>query len=184
MKAVLASAAALLGLALVGAFLMTDRDDPSASGGAAPPSRTSTAATASSGAGSSSSTTVATPSEAATSGLSLPSQSSETSSASAGTTSSASSPAPSIETASSFYFGQGFETIRIPGTYRGGDLPARLRVMVRGHRGGWTEFPLPVVTERSGKFTASVDLGRGRYRLRLVDPASGTTSRLLTVLVL
>ena len=39
-------------------------------------------------------------------------------------------------------------------------------------------FPLPAKTDQSGQFTAYVELGQpGRYRLRVLDPDSGMTSK-------
>ena len=44
--------------------------------------------------------------------------------------------------------------------------------------GTWQAFPLPTKTDRTGRFTAYVELGRpGRYRLRVLDPDSGVTSK-------
>ena len=42
---------------------------------------------------------------------------------------------------------------------------------------GWN-FPLPTKTDQSGQFTAYVEFGQpGRYRLRVLDPDSGVTSK-------
>jgi hypothetical protein len=87
-----------------------------------------------------------------------------------------------IQTTSSFYFGRPFETILIEGRYRGVNGGTELRVQRRqGHR--WTQFPLPVVTQPSGKFRAYVELGQGQYQLRIVDPDRGRASRVLTLLL-
>ena len=91
--------------------------------------------------------------------------------------------APRIETAARVFFGRPHETIAIPGTYRGVTAAATLRIQLRVP-GGWEDFPLPVVTQETGGFRAYVELGRGEYRLRLVDPATGTTSKALTLLLL
>ena len=106
------------------------------------------------------------------------------------TTSPSSSPSPTtsvsatgIETTSLFYFGRPFETILIPGTYHGVEGAAALQLQLLRKR-GWTRFPLPVVTQPSGEFRAFVELGPGEYRLRLVDPESGTKSKVLTLLLL
>jgi hypothetical protein len=88
-----------------------------------------------------------------------------------------------IATSSLFYFGRAFETIPIPGSYQGVAGAATLQVQLR-RASEWSPFPLPVVTQPSGEFRAYVELGRGQYRLRIVDPATGTTSRVLTLLVL
>jgi hypothetical protein len=69
-----------------------------------------------------------------------------------------------------------FETVRIRGTYRGG-AETFLRVQ-RWEGGKWLAFPLPTKTDKSGQFTAYVELGQpGRYRLRVLDPSSGLTSK-------
>ena len=88
-----------------------------------------------------------------------------------------------IETTGRVFFGRPHETIAIPGTYHGVTAAATLRIQLRVP-GGWEDFPLPVVTQETGSFQAYVELGRGEYRLRLVDPATGTTSKDLTLLLL
>ena len=88
-----------------------------------------------------------------------------------------------IETTERVFFGRPHETIAIPGTYHGVTAAATLRIQLRVP-GGWKDFPLPVVTQETGSFQAYVELGRGEYRLRLVDPATGTTSKDLTLLLL
>jgi len=92
-------------------------------------------------------------------------------------------PAARIETTERVFFGRPNETIAIPGTYHGVTAAATLRIQLRVP-GGWEDFPLPVVTQETGSFQAFVELGRGEYRLRLVDPATGTTSKDLTLLLL
>ncbi|HEX5532825.1 MAG TPA: hypothetical protein VFX33_03695 [Actinomycetales bacterium] len=87
-----------------------------------------------------------------------------------------------IETTASSYFGRPFETIQIGGRYLGVHSPRRLHVELR-QRQGWTQFPLPTVTEPSGRFRAYVELGLGVYRLRLVDRDQHRASRVVTVLV-
>jgi hypothetical protein len=69
-----------------------------------------------------------------------------------------------------------FQTVRIQGTYRGGaDILLRLQ---RWEGGKWVDFPLPIKTDQSGQFSAYVDLGQpGRYRLRVLNPHSGVTSK-------
>jgi hypothetical protein len=68
------------------------------------------------------------------------------------------------------------QTIRIQGTYRGG-ADTFLR-MERWEGGKWLAFPLLTKTDQSGQFTAYVELGQpGRYRLRMLDPDSGVTSK-------
>ena len=69
-----------------------------------------------------------------------------------------------------------FETVRIQGTYHGG-ADTFLRVQ-RWQGGKWLDFPLPTKTDQSGHFTAYVEFGQpGRYRLRVLDPDSGVTSK-------
>ena len=69
-----------------------------------------------------------------------------------------------------------FETVRIRGSYRNG-AEALLRVQ-RWEDGKWLAFPLPTKTDKSGEFTAYVDIGPpGHYRLRLLDPSTGVTSK-------
>jgi hypothetical protein len=87
-----------------------------------------------------------------------------------------------IETTASSYFGRPFETIQIGGRYLGVHSPRRLHVELRQGQ-GWTQFPLPTVTEPSGRFRAYVELGLGEYRLRLVDLDQHRVSRVVTVLV-
>jgi hypothetical protein len=75
-----------------------------------------------------------------------------------------------------------FQTVRISGTYRGGaDTFLQLQ---RWETGKWLAFPLPARTDKSGRFTTYVDLGRpGRYQLRLLDPASGTASKTFVLVI-
>ena len=69
-----------------------------------------------------------------------------------------------------------FQPVRIQGTYRGG-AETFLRVQ-RWEGGKWLDFPVPTKTDQSGQFTAYVELGQpGRYRLRVLDPDSGVTSK-------
>jgi hypothetical protein len=75
-----------------------------------------------------------------------------------------------------------FQTVRIQGTYRGG-ADTLLRVQ-RWEGGKWLDFPLPTKTDQSGQFTAYVELGQpGRYRLRVLDPDSGVTSKTLVLVI-
>jgi hypothetical protein len=69
-----------------------------------------------------------------------------------------------------------FQTVRIQGTYRGG--ADTLLQVERWEGGRWLAFPLPTKTDQSGQFTTYVELGQpGRYRLRVLDPGSGVTSK-------
>jgi hypothetical protein len=75
-----------------------------------------------------------------------------------------------------------FETVRIQGTYRGG-ADTLLRVQ-RWEEGKWLAFPVPTKTDESGQFTTYVEFGQpGRYRLRVLDPGSGVTSKLFALLI-
>jgi hypothetical protein len=69
-----------------------------------------------------------------------------------------------------------FQTVRIQGTYRGG--PHTFLRVQRWEEGKWLAFPVPTKTDKSGQFTAYVEFGQpGRYRLRMLDPSSGVTSK-------
>jgi hypothetical protein len=69
-----------------------------------------------------------------------------------------------------------FQTVRIQGMYHGG-ADTFLRVQ-RWEGGKWLDFPLPTKTDRSGQFTAYVELGQpGRYQLRVLDPNSRVASK-------
>jgi hypothetical protein len=75
-----------------------------------------------------------------------------------------------------------FQTVRIQGTYRGG-ADTFLRVQ-RWEGGEWLAFPVPTKTDRSGQFTAFIEFGQpGRYRLRVLDPGSGLTSKPFVVVI-
>jgi hypothetical protein len=69
-----------------------------------------------------------------------------------------------------------FQPVRIQGTYRGG--PDTFLQVQRWEGGNWLNFPLPSKTDQSGQFTTYVELGQpGQYRLRVLDPDSGVTSK-------
>ena len=75
-----------------------------------------------------------------------------------------------------------FETVRIQGTYHGG-ADTFLQVQ-RSEGGKWLDFPVPTKTDQSGRFTAYVEFGQpGRYRLRLLDPGSGVTSKPFVIVI-
>ena len=68
------------------------------------------------------------------------------------------------------------ETVPIQGTY-GGAADTFLRIE-RWEGGKWLPFPILTKTDRSGEFTAYVELGQpGRHRLRVVDPDTGVASK-------
>ena len=79
-----------------------------------------------------------------------------------------------IQLAEPAYSAKPFETVPIQGTY-GGAADTFLRIE-RWEGGKWVAFPILTKTDRSGEFTAYVELGPGRYRLRVVDPDSGVAS--------
>ena len=75
-----------------------------------------------------------------------------------------------------------FEAVRIQGTYRGG-AGTFLRVQ-RWEGGKWLDFPLPTKTDQSGQFITQAEFGQpGRYRLRVLDPDSGVTSKPFVVVI-
>ena len=75
-----------------------------------------------------------------------------------------------------------FQTVRIKGTYLSG--PDTFVQVQRSEGGQWLAFPLPAKTDNSGRFTAFVEFGQpGRYRLRVVDPDSGMTSKTFVITV-
>jgi hypothetical protein len=75
-----------------------------------------------------------------------------------------------------------FEAVHIQGTYRGGS-GTFLRVQ-RWEGGKWLDFPLPTMTDQSGRFITQAEFGQpGRYRLRVVDPDSGVTSKPFVVVI-
>ena len=75
-----------------------------------------------------------------------------------------------------------FQTVPIQGTYHGG---ANTFLRVQREEGDqWLDFPLSTKTDQSGQFTAHVEFGRpGRYRVRVLDPDSGVTSKPLVLVV-
>jgi len=75
-----------------------------------------------------------------------------------------------------------FQTVRIQGHYRGG---ADALVQVQHWESGkWLAFPIPAKTDRSGQFSAYVDLGQpSRYRLRVHDADSGVNSEPFVLVV-
>jgi hypothetical protein len=75
-----------------------------------------------------------------------------------------------------------FQPVRIQGTYRGG-ANTFLRVQ-RWGEGRWLDFPVPTKTDQSGRFNTYVKFGQpGRYRLRVVDPDSGVTSKPVVLMI-
>jgi phospholipase C len=84
-------------------------------------------------------------------------------------------PAPTIELQTTADSAEPFETVRIQGRFPAG---ANTYLRVERREGGrWLAFPLPTRTDRSGRFTAHVELGQpGRYQLRVVEPESKVRS--------
>lgn len=75
-----------------------------------------------------------------------------------------------------------FEAVRIQGIYRGG-AQTFLRVQ-RWEEDEWLTLPVPVKTDKSGKFTTYVEIGQpGRHRLRILDPHSGMTSKPFVLMI-
>ena len=75
-----------------------------------------------------------------------------------------------------------FEAVSIQGTYRGG-AGTFLRVQ-RWQGGQWLDFPLPTKIDQAGQFITQAEFGQpGRYRLRVLDPDSGVTSKPFVVVV-
>jgi hypothetical protein len=75
-----------------------------------------------------------------------------------------------------------FQPVRIQGTYRGG-ANTFLRVQ-RWEKGKWLDFPIPTKTDHSGQFTTYLELGQpGPYRLRVLDPDSGVTSKAFVLVI-
>jgi hypothetical protein len=75
-----------------------------------------------------------------------------------------------------------FEAVRIQGTYRGG-AGTFLRVQ-RWEGDRWLDFPLPTKTDPSGQFITQAEFAQpGHYRLRVLDPDSGVTSKPFVVVI-
>jgi hypothetical protein len=54
----------------------------------------------------------------------------------------------------------------------------------RWEGGEWLDSPVPTKTDNSGQFTAFVEFGQpGRYRLRVLDPNSGVTSKTFALVI-
>jgi hypothetical protein len=75
------------------------------------------------------------------------------------------------------------ESVALSGHLDGGQAGARLQVQ-QLRAGRWVTFPLRPVVDESGSFRTYVELGdRGEHQLRVVEPASGATSKVLVVRV-
>jgi cytoskeletal protein RodZ len=88
-----------------------------------------------------------------------------------------------IQLDDTFYFARPFEAVQVAGTYLGPGQGAKIQVQLNdGHR--WVPFPLPATTDRAGQFTAHLEWGAiGRYRLRVVDPRTKTSSPVATLYI-
>ena len=96
-----------------------------------------------------------------------------------GSASAGQQPIQVTETASS---AKPFQTVQIRGRYAGG-ADTLLRVQ-RWEGGMWLDFPVPMKTDKSGEFTAYVEVGKpGRYWLRVLDPNSGVKSEPFALVV-
>jgi hypothetical protein len=102
---------------------------------------------------------------------------------SASSTSRSETPAPSpladdIVLTKNAFVARPFEGVRVTGVWRTAGLGVRRAVHLEvRRRTGWSRFPLPAVTDASGRFTAFVNLGApGSYQLRVVGDAGGPTS--------
>jgi hypothetical protein len=78
--------------------------------------------------------------------------------------------------------GRPFEIVRIEGTYRGGP---NIFLQLQFWEGGeWLSFPLPSRTNQAGQFTAHAEFDQpGSYRLRVLDPHSGVTSKTFVLVI-
>lgn len=78
-----------------------------------------------------------------------------------------------------------FAVVPVTGAWQHPRPDGRRKVHVEARRRGkWSPFPLPAVTDPSGRFTAFVSLGApGRYRLRVVGAPGGPVSDPFTVTV-
>jgi hypothetical protein len=75
------------------------------------------------------------------------------------------------------------ETATLSGRYPDAPDGASLYLQRLGED-GWVTFPLPTVVEPSGRFRALAQLGQpGPNRLRMVDPATQTTSDVVSITV-
>ena len=91
--------------------------------------------------------------------------------------------ASAIEVEGSSFAGRPYETVSMQGTYAGAGRGTMLRVQTRVE-GEWVDFPLPTITDESGRFTAHVELAAlGEHRLRVIDPKTGTSSKTVVVVI-
>lgn len=74
-----------------------------------------------------------------------------------------------------------FKTVRLSGHF----VKSHSLLQVQQRQGNrWITFPLPTMTDGSGRYTAYVELAkRGRHQLRVVSEATGADSNVVTVTV-
>ncbi len=90
-------------------------------------------------------------------------------------------PLQHIELEPLFHFAETFETVRIQGRCFGSHGRTTLQVQLEQH-GSWVSLPLPATTDRSGFFSAYVELGKpGQYLVRVVDRQAATVSNVVFV---
>jgi hypothetical protein len=140
----------------------------------------STASSAPTGAGGQSPGGV--PSSAGTSASSAPKPPSATTTPRPSATARTRPAAKTIQVAAVTGSAKPFQAVEIRGTYRGG---AGIFLQVQRLEGGkWQSFPFGWKADRSGQFTAYVDFPQpGNYRVRMLDPKSGLTSKALVVVI-
>jgi cytoskeletal protein RodZ len=168
----------ILDVALV--FLYFQKDDSGstpAQASASASSTTSSDPTTSSGPTTSS--PPATPSPPATSSLPKPTRSSSTSAPP-----STSSPPPQMAPLTAVALtkvAKPYQTVRLTGQFV--KSHSVLRVQELRHT-TWTTFPLPAMTDASGRYNAYVELAkRGQHELRVVSTETGAESNVVTVTV-
>jgi hypothetical protein len=90
---------------------------------------------------------------------------------------------PSIVLSPASIFASPNEIVHLTGRDRHVTTRQRLHVQLRRHH-RWVTFPLPAMTDASGRFTAFVELARsGPNRVRVIDRRTGDVSNTATVIV-
>jgi hypothetical protein len=81
--------------------------------------------------------------------------------------------------------GHPFRVVPVAGEWKAPHSTSRRKVRVEVARDGvWTPFPLPAVTDSSGRFTAFLNLeAPGRYQVRVVGNGGEPASAPATVIV-
>jgi hypothetical protein len=76
-----------------------------------------------------------------------------------------------------------YHALRLHGRYKGVQRPVSLRVQER-IKHTWVTYPLPAMTNSSGRFTTFVSLARfGLARVRVIDPRTGLAAPAVSVRV-